>query len=252
MGLMHDALAQIEGKTSPVPVILSLARAQQPAVTPHPAPRAAPMQFTFPELSEPQEPSPAGRSPQAIWPNSPGVETTAACAKMAEAMLCQLSRGRPRVAAFTSPGDGDGKTSLLMALGPQLAQRTTGGVLAVDANFHKPSLAARVRIPAGQSADRSRLIYPTNLPRLSFLAASTEQPSRCLDPAWIEELREGWSLVLLDMASLAHAEVAPLLGQCDGVYLVVRLGYTPQRAVTEAARVIRAAGGRLLGCAVVG
>jgi len=73
-----------------------------------------------------------------------------------------------------------------------------------------------------------------------------------LDPAWIEELREGWSLVLLDMASLAHAEVAPLLGHCDGTYLVVRLGYTPRRAVTEAARVIRTVGGRLLGCVAWG
>ncbi len=195
---------------------------------------------------------PAARSPQVVWPESHDAETAAACAKMAEAMLRQLPSDRSRVAAFTSPGDGDGKTSLLTALAPQLAQRIAGGVLAVDANFHKPSLAARVRMPMGQPADRSPLIYPTNLPRLSFLAASPERPSRGLDRSWIEELREAWSLVLLDMASLAHAEVAPLAEYCDGVYLVVRLGYTSRCAVAEAARVIRGAGGRLLGCAVVG
>ncbi len=251
MGLMHDALTQIEVKTPPAPVILPLPRSRQSSVTPRPAPCAPPQRFTFPELPEPQEPLPTPRSPQVVWPESHDAETVAACAKMAAGMLSQLPCGRPRVAAFTSPGDGDGKTSLLMALAPQLAQRMAGGLLAVDANFCRPSLAARVRMPAGQPADRSLLIYPTNLPRLSFLPALPERAVRCLDPSWIEELREGWSLVLLDMASLTHAEVAPLAALCDGVYLVVRLGHTPRRAITEAARVIHAAGGKLLGCAVV-
>jgi Mrp family chromosome partitioning ATPase len=251
MGLMHDALAQIEVKTPP-PVILPLTRVQKPSVVPRPTPIVPPKRFTFPELPEPQEPLPASQSPQVVWPEIRDAETAAACTQMAEGMLRQLPGGRSRVAAFTSPGDGDGKTSLLMALAPQLAKQITGGVLAVDANFHKPSLAARVRMPAGQPANRSLLIYPTNLPRLSFLPALPERPERCLDESWIEELREGWSLVLLDMASLAYAEVAPLAALCDGVYLVVRLGYTPRRAIADASRVIRGAGGRLLGCVAVG
>ena len=68
---------------------------------------------------------------------------------------------------------------------------------------------------------------------------------------WIEHLREGWPLVLVDMPSLEHVESAAMMRRCDGVYLVVRLGHTARRAVAEAARVIERSGGRLLGCVVV-
>ena len=47
-------------------------------------------------------------------------------------------------------------------------------------------------------------------------------------------------------------ETVSLLRHCDGVCLVVRLGHTARRAVAEAARVISACGGRLLGSVVVG
>ena len=76
--------------------------------------------------------------------------------------------------------------------------------------------------------------------------------SRYLDAAWVEQIREGWPLTLLDMASLEHAETVSLLRHCDGVCLVVRLGHTARRAVAEAGRVISASGGRLLGSVVVG
>jgi len=252
MGMMGDALTHLKDHAQPIPVILPLARPQASPAAPRPSALAPPERFAFPELPDTPEPLPAGRAPQAIWPESPGAEIAAACANMAEGILRQLPTGPGRVAAFTSPGDGDGKTSLVIALAPHLARCAKGGVLAVDLNSHKPSLAARVRMPAGQPADGSPLIYPTNVPQLSFLAAAPARPLRCLDRSWIEELRQGWSLVLLDLASLAHAEVAPLAGCCDGVYLVVRLGYTSRSAVAAAARVIRGAGGRLLGCAVVG
>jgi len=292
MGLMRDALKQIEVKTPPAPVILPLplpprekpkegvrgesrtARAERiaepgtkneepsvrrsafsirpssPAAAPSsPTPMA---RFAFPELAKPSEPLLQPGSPQASWPECNDPPTVAACSALADAMLRQLSGDRPRVAAFSSPGDSDGKTSLLIALAPLLAKRIAGSILVVDANAHRPSLAARLGRPTGQRAEGSVLIYPTNLPRLSFLPAPPQRESPRLDGSWIEEFREGWSLVLLDMASLAHVEVAPLTRYCDGVYLVVRLGHTARRAVAEAARVIRGAGGRLLGCAVVG
>ena len=56
--------------------------------------------------------------------------------------VCSLDR--PAVVALTSPGDGDGKTGLLLALAPQLAHRIAGGILVVDANFRKPDLTARL------------------------------------------------------------------------------------------------------------
>ena len=120
MGLLGDALRPI-GEKTPAAVILPLARAPQTPSTPRPAPLAAVKRFVFPELPETPESLPVERSPQVVWPKNHDAETAAACAKLSEAMLRQLPPDRPRMVAFTSPGDGDGKTSLLMALAPQLA-----------------------------------------------------------------------------------------------------------------------------------
>jgi Mrp family chromosome partitioning ATPase len=185
-----------------------------------------------------------------------------ACAEAARNILRHLSLDRTRMVLFTSPDDGDGKTGLLLALAPELAKRAGGSVLVVDANFRNPELTAQLHAPTDGTADQPILIYPTNLPRLSVLPAPAasnnaarspqQPPSRGFDPTANEELRDGWSLVLVDTPSLAHPEVAPMVQRCDGVYLVVRLGYTARRAVADAARLIRAHGGHLLGCVAVG
>jgi Mrp family chromosome partitioning ATPase len=264
MSLMWDALKQIE--IDAPPVILSLPRHsgedcneredknEQQSIqhSRFSDQRSSAPRFAFPELPEPHESLPAPESPRITWPECCNVETRHACEDVANGILHQLSLDRPRVFAFTSPGDGDGKSSVLLDLAPQLAKRIAGGLLVVDANFRNPSLSVRLTIPAGDTAARSVLIYPTNVPRLNVLPASSIQFPERFDRSWIEELREGWLLTLLDMASLEHAEVMPLASCCDGVYLVVRVGHTARRAVAEAARVIRRAGSRLLGCVVVG
>jgi Mrp family chromosome partitioning ATPase len=290
MGLMLEALKQIEAAVPPVILPLpndecgmmndecsadaAVAGTEQSVHHSSFSIHHSPVErFTFPKLPEPHEHSSAVESPKAIWPECNNTETAWACAETADKMLRQLSLEHPRVVAFTSPGDGDGKTNLLVALAPQLAKRIAGGILVVDANFRRPNLTARLSIGPDETAARPGLIYPTNLPRLSVLPAAHGWDGSCtatpeatvqqwpqratpetsgFDRSWIEELRQGWTLVLLDMASLAHAEVAPLAQCCDGVYLVVRLGHTARRAVAEAARVIRGSGGRLLGCVVVG
>ena len=108
----------------------------------------------------------------------------------ADISVCSLDR--PTVVALTSPGDGDGKTSLLLALAPQLARRIAGGILVVDANFRKPDLTVRLGVPAArrwgsscaatlgatvqpspqQAAARPSVVYPTNLQQLNVLPAS--------------------------------------------------------------------------------
>jgi polysaccharide biosynthesis transport protein len=247
---------------------------------------APPERFSFPAVPDSPDGPQAPEVPGVVWPECNDTETVWACAETADKILRQLSGraevpfdslDRPAVVAITSPGDGDGKTSLLLNLAPHLARRMADGILAVDANFRKPDLTARLRLPADKTTTRPLLIYPTNLRRLNVLPASAGEslasgcgewasPS-CSGPTtgkaarhttmqtslapWIEELREGWPLVLLDMCSLAHAEAAPLAGCCDGVYLAVRLGHTARRAVAQAARVLRASGARLLGCLVV-
>jgi Mrp family chromosome partitioning ATPase len=163
-----------------------------------------------------------------------------------------MSLNRPTVVGFISPRDGDGKTGLLADLAPQLAKRVAGNVLVVDANSLNPDLTSRLGLPLGKKSLEPDLIYPTNIERLNVLPCCPAGSFRSLNPSWIEDWREGWPLVLLDLPSLEHGETLPLACCCDGLYLVVRLGHTPRRAVRRAAQSVRRANGRLLGCAVIG
>ena len=68
----------------------------------------------------------------------------------------------------------------------------------------------------------------------------------------LEELKKRYQLVLIDGLALTNARTAAMIAQCDGVYLVIRLGYATPYDVNEAMRVIRQCGGRLLGSVAVG
>lgn len=237
MSLIVESLDEIDIQP-PLPVILPLSGV--PAVA---APRnqAPPMRFSFPALSEPRPKTPQQPS-LVVWPEPN------ACSANVDAILAQLPAAGHTVVMFTSPGDDDGKTAAMLVLAPALARCRGGGVLAVDADTRTRCLSAQLHLP--DAIEGSALIYPTNITRLSILPPPSLTSS--FDGQWIDELRERWPLVLLEAASLAHPETAPLAHCCDGAYLVVRLGHTPRRAVVDAARLIRWTGGRLLGCVVLG
>jgi Mrp family chromosome partitioning ATPase len=224
--------------------------------------------FAFPAIVEPEGPE----APQVVWPRCGDAQIAAACQAAADTILCSLSSepdvpvcplSHHAVIAITSPGDGDGKTSTVLTLAPYLAKRIAGGTLVVDANTDKPDLTARLAMsalrrgvsatsPATRGPMRNELlVYPTTVERLSVLPASAGQRTGGFDLSLIDELQEGWPLVLLDMPSLAREESASLVGCCSGVYLAVRLGHTPRSAVARAARMIRQSGSRLLGCVVI-
>jgi Mrp family chromosome partitioning ATPase len=232
------------------PVILPMGSPQSPSGQMPPSSASGPAQraakvkkFTFPAIPLPREES-FSAPPQAIWPKCDCTEVVQAGVALAEAVCRRLPPRRSTVLALTSPNDGDGKTTLAEILAPELARRTPGGALAVDADFRKADLTSRLAIPAASVPIGASLIYPTDLAGLSVLPMSYHREHRGADGAWIEQMRESWPLVILDMSSLEHPETSPLLRYCDGVCLVVRLGHTVRRAVAEAARVI--------GCVVVG
>jgi Mrp family chromosome partitioning ATPase len=220
-----------------------------PVILPLPSEVGFVRRFAFPKVSEPRE-SPAAKSSEVIWPSCNDAELSRTCGKAADGLLHRLSLDHPTIIGFTSPSDGDGKTRFLLDFAPQLAERLDRGVLVVDANFRRPKLAARLGIVAEEAAGSTALIYPTNVPRLHILTASSAPRAYGHQSAWLGELRDAWPLTLLDMASLAYPETAMTARLCDGVYLVVRLGRTSQRAIKESARVLRRVGGRLLGCIV--
>ena len=210
---------------------------------------SSPRRFVFPKLPPPSAPSVADDSTGIVWPVCDSPAVVRACAELAAAIHWRLVPDRSVVLALTSPGDDDGKTDLARFLAPELVQRTSGDVLVVDADFCKADLSRQLTTAqATEACGDASAIHPTSLPGLYFQPNS---PIEDISPGCIQAWRRRWPLVLLDVPSLEHAEPTPLMRRCDGVYLVVRLGHTARRAVTEAAQAIYVRGGRLLGCVLV-
>jgi len=166
---------------------------------------------------------------------------------------------------FTSPGDGEGKTGTVVPLAAMLAQRASAEVLLVDGNLHQPALADYLATePDYGLADVllgtvawQQAVCRTVVPRLSVLPGvkfsrrGGRVPARWDLAPLLKELRAEYPWVLIDTASLAHREVAPMARCCTGVYLVVRLGRTARRAIAEAVRVIEDCRGHVLGGVVI-
>jgi Mrp family chromosome partitioning ATPase len=185
---------------------------------------------------------------------------------LASRILAELTPGRPRALAFTSPADGPETTAVLVRLAPVLAEQVEGGVLLVDADFRRPRLAAEfgVEARAGLSevlageASWSDAVRPTAVPRLHLLPGGPValQEGRAAEPPDLErllrDLLRHYALLLVGAGSLAHPEAAEVAGACEGTYLVARLGQTTRPAVRQAAQLIQRCHARLLGCVAVG
>lgn len=243
MGLIGDALGQVDMSA---PVILSLPR-------PLHGSGERVERFTFPALSDAQADDKAA-APTVAWPRCDETETMVACATTADRLLRRLSPRTPVLLGMTSPCDGVGVTSLLVGMAPELAARGWGDVLVVDAHLRKADLTQRLNLPDGELSERPMTVHRTNVSRLFVLPTSVqmELPNGRLDRDWIGPLRRDWSLVLLDLPSLEHRDTASIAHDLDGILLTIRLGQTSKRAVAESARVIRGAGGRLVGCIAIG
>lgn len=182
--------------------------------------------------------------------------------ELAGNILAQLSPGRPAVLMFTSPGDGEGKTSMVAALAVALAEEVAEEVVLVDVNFRSPALANDFGIWADEGLvevltgerDWRQVVRKTSAKHLSvlpggrFVGRDGPLPEDSKLASLLETLRRSHRLVLVDAASLQHPEVAPLSGLCDGTYLVIALGQTERNAARQAARLIKRCGGRVLGC----
>ena len=142
---------------------------------------------------------------------------------MVQYILTQIMPGRPAALLFTSPGRCQGQTEMLRSLSKTLLNHCPGQVLMVDALMQEGK------------------------------ARSEEMPGtaeHCKES--LEDLKKRHQLVLIDGLALTNARTAAMISQCDGVYLVIRLGYATPYDVNESMRVIRQCGGRLLGSVAVG
>ncbi len=181
-------------------------------------------------------------------------------------ILSQLTPGQPSVLMFTSPRHGGDTTDILLSLVESLAERVEGQILLVDVDLHEPRLAERLGIDARQGladvlqgvATWEEVVRPTDIARVSLLPGVkfTSQGGGSLERLdlgpLLGELSAGYGLVLLDTASLDHAEIAPVSRWCQGTYLAIRLGLTRRGEALEAERLVHGYGGQVTGCVVVG
>jgi len=218
------------------------------------------------DLSQEQDRGRLARQPAAAPRETPEIGPQASSyGRLAEKLLASLPGGLPATVLFTSPGDGTGTTGVLLPLAAAMMEQIAGKALLVDGNLVRPQLTAALEIePAaglaevilGEALWRD-LVRETPCPRLSVLPSvrRSGRPAGSMvrtDAApLLREWRAEYELVLVDAASLAHAEAALLVRHCDATCLVVRLGHTPRRALGEAVQAVEANAGRLLGCIVI-
>jgi len=185
---------------------------------------------------------------------------------LAEKILARLPADRPASLMFTSPDDGDGKTSMLLWLARAIAEQVGGKVLLIDGDFRRPDLAPRLDVDSSPgladvlmgATTWQQVVRPTDVSRLDVLPGkpfSTPDGHPVeflnLDPL-LRELSDHYQFVLLDTSSLHHREVAPIGRCCDGVYLLLRAGQTTRRAAQQAVQAVESCGGQLLGTVLLG
>jgi Mrp family chromosome partitioning ATPase len=209
--------------------------------------------------------------PPAIEGQAPAVEAPplaqpfeAEYGDLADKLLARCQTDRSTVFMFTSPGDGEGKTSTLVPLAIVAAEHLQDKVLLIDGNFLRPDVARSFGLPSraglgdvlNGGADWREAVCATPSGYLTILPGGTSSDWGDL-PAGVSALdhlladvRHYYRLVLLDAPSLPHPSVASMARPCDGVYLVVQLGRTGRDAIRQAVQALEEHDAHLLGCIV--
>jgi capsular exopolysaccharide synthesis family protein len=158
-----------------------------------------------------------------------------------------------KVIAITSPGPGDGKTVTTLNLAGSLAQGSSARVLVIDADLHRPGVAANLGIASddgqgledalngddtGRATRASRRIDALNLSVL-LPGNSDAPPYQVLGSPHVGSLlaqaRAQYDYVLIDTPPLVPlADVRLLAPWVDGILVVVSAHRTPRRQLLDA------------------
>ncbi len=148
-------------------------------------------------------------------------------------------------------------------LGAMLCRQQDGEVLLIDANVTHRQLSAELGCSdrrglvdslAGSIDDVHALITSTDIPRLAVLPAGRDGiPSpaeiEAKLPALLAELRQSRRVTIVKVAADSGV-TRVVLRDCDGAYLLVRLGHTSPADAQFAVQALTAANTPLLGCIV--
>ncbi len=169
--------------------------------------------------------------------------------------------GLPASLAITSPGAGEGKSTLAANLAVVVAQ-SGRSVALVDADLRRPSLAAYFGLDAGRGlsdvlAGRMPLhaaLIPLAGERISVLPSGPvpDFPSELVGSAGmlslVEQLEQSFDLVIIDTPPVLPVSDALLIGvNVGGIVLVARMAETSRAALKKAVESVAKVNARLLG-----
>jgi protein-tyrosine kinase len=162
---------------------------------------------------------------------------------------------------ITSPGFGEGKSTITANLGVSMAEQGKK-VLIIDADIRKPTMHTIFKIKNEEGLSSVLLgkislkeaVFQTEIGRLGVLTSGPKpfNSSKVLDSKAVKELTEAaleyYDIVLFDSPPVLEVTDTQILSnQCDGVILVLSCGKTGNEKAVEAERVLKIARAKLLG-----
>jgi len=207
----------------------------------------------------------------ALWKSAPSFMAESFRETLASILRTHGQAKTQRTILVTSPGPGEGKTTVVHNLGIALAE-TGRRILLVDADFRRPHLHKAFHLPNDRSLidliydDKALTDYPPESWGLSTgVTGLCVLPNRATDSnvaralysprlrAIFQKLREMYDMVLVDAPPVLHLAdariVAPLT---DAAILVLRSGVTARKSAMEAHRRMQEDGLFVLGTVLTG
>ncbi|MGC2061516.1 MAG: polysaccharide biosynthesis tyrosine autokinase, partial [Thermodesulfovibrionales bacterium] len=176
----------------------------------------------------------------------------------------------PRKILVTSPGAGEGKTTICINIASALSETLGKGII-IDADMRRPKLHHSFSVDnktglstclsgnAGLEDIRSGLIKPTSVKDLSIMTSGPvpPNPSKLLHSArmkdLLDSLSEIYNFVIIDAPPIMGMPDSILLSSfVDGTILVVKAGETQKNAIVAAKQIFNNVNGNLLGVVLNG
>ena len=182
---------------------------------------------------------------------------------MLAALTAQLPAVRIQVLLFTAPTPEVGTTTVLLNVAISCARQGQHRVAVLDANCHRPALAARLGLPTvpglrevlAGTISLARALQETGQDNLLALtagdvaAASDCRFSREAVRSVLKQLRDRFELVLVDAPCWnSHPDLIALGAACDAVYLVLEAAQAEKPETAQLLQVIPHQGSQLRGC----
>lgn len=176
-------------------------------------------------------------------------------------MLVDIRSGKLKTIGFTSPMQGDGKSTIMSNFAVSFAQVDLR-VLVVDADLRRPTVHKYFSVQKNTglcdilegNATVEESIKPTAVDNVSVISAgsTTKLPAELLQSSrfddLLDELKEQFDVVLVDLPPvLAVSDPVVVLPRLDGSVLVVRVASARRDEVLNTMRRIKESGGNFVG-----